>query len=126
MRRLRLSTLRPRPAALLATGLATATLGALATFGHTYDGQNAGATFGTSGCSIGVEWRGNPGLFGSCTGTDPDAKPTQDEIVTAFNDGFTDGRADALGDDNRDGRIDEGESGWDCHTMGNRICGTHH
>ncbi|MFB6529867.1 hypothetical protein [Streptomyces sp. NPDC056399] len=27
------------------------------------------------------------------------------------------------GDDNRDGRIDEDESGWDCRTMGNRICG---
>ncbi|GHG80702.1 hypothetical protein [Streptomyces griseocarneus] len=121
MRRLRLPTRRPRPAVLLTAGLATA---ALATFGHTYDGQNAGATFGTPGCSFGVEWRGSPGLFGSCTGTDPGAKPTPDEIVTAFNDGFTDGRADALGDDNRNGRIDEDESGWDCHTMGNRVCGT--
>ncbi|MEU1313337.1 hypothetical protein ABZ419_31200 [Streptomyces cinnamoneus] len=112
MRRLRLPIRRPRPAVLLAAGLATATLGALAAFGHTYDGRNAGATLGTPGCSIGVEWKGNPGPFGSCAGTDPDAKPTQDEIVTAFNDGFTDGRADALGDDNRDGRIDEDESGF--------------
>ncbi|MGW7090010.1 hypothetical protein ACWGH2_41875 [Streptomyces sp. NPDC054871] len=28
-----------------------------------------------------------------------------------------------VGDDNRDGRIDEDESGWDCRTMGNRVCG---
>ncbi|MFJ2745262.1 hypothetical protein ACIO3O_37020 [Streptomyces sp. NPDC087440] len=27
------------------------------------------------------------------------------------------------GDDNRDGRIDEDETGWDCATMGNRTCG---
>ncbi|ANA99701.1 Uncharacterised protein [Mycolicibacterium phlei] len=27
------------------------------------------------------------------------------------------------GDDNGDGLIDEDESGWDCATMGNRICG---
>lgn len=27
------------------------------------------------------------------------------------------------GDDNRDGVIDEDESGWDCRTMGNRVCG---
>ncbi|MFJ4880125.1 hypothetical protein ACIP93_33625 [Streptomyces sp. NPDC088745] len=27
------------------------------------------------------------------------------------------------GDDNRDGRIEEDESGWDCAAMGNRQCG---
>ncbi|MEU5748156.1 hypothetical protein ABZ804_21790 [Streptomyces sp. NPDC047726] len=27
------------------------------------------------------------------------------------------------GDDNADGRVEEDESGWDCHTMGNRVCG---
>ncbi len=27
------------------------------------------------------------------------------------------------GDDNGDGRVDEDESGFDCRTMGNRICG---
>lgn len=27
------------------------------------------------------------------------------------------------GDDNGDGVIDEDESGWDCTTMGNHICG---
>lgn len=34
-----------------------------------------------------------------------------------------DHRPNVLGDDNQDGRIDEDESGWDCHTMGNRVCG---
>lgn len=27
------------------------------------------------------------------------------------------------GDDNHDGVIDEDESGWNCHTMGNKQCG---
>ncbi|MFF4188158.1 hypothetical protein ACFYZ9_33685 [Streptomyces sp. NPDC001691] len=27
------------------------------------------------------------------------------------------------GDDNGDGQIDEDESGWDCRTMGNHVCG---
>lgn len=31
--------------------------------------------------------------------------------------------ASLSGDDNRDGIIMEDESGWDCRTMGNRICG---
>ncbi|NML55095.1 hypothetical protein HHL19_35800 [Streptomyces sp. R302] len=31
--------------------------------------------------------------------------------------------AQGLGDDNADGRIDEDESGWNCHLMGNRLCG---
>jgi hypothetical protein len=28
-----------------------------------------------------------------------------------------------IGDDNGDGVIDEDESGWNCATMGNRVCG---
>jgi hypothetical protein len=32
----------------------------------------------------------------------------------------------APGDDNGDGTIDEDESGWNCHTMGNGICGPGH
>ncbi|MFC8640106.1 hypothetical protein ACFUC2_05020 [[Kitasatospora] papulosa] len=31
--------------------------------------------------------------------------------------------ADGQGDDNGDGRVEEDESGWDCRTMGNRVCG---
>ncbi|MER5301386.1 hypothetical protein ABT039_18190 [Streptomyces lasiicapitis] len=34
-----------------------------------------------------------------------------------------DGRTGPRGDENRDGRIDEDESGWDCRTTGNRVCG---
>ncbi|WP_030372400.1 hypothetical protein [Streptomyces rimosus] len=82
---------RAAVAAAVATGL-LAVAASLTTF---YDGVNAGATVGTPGCSVGVEWRGDPGVFGSCTGTDPDAGADQgDEIVTAYNDGFLDGQAD--------------------------------
>ncbi|MEU1355375.1 hypothetical protein ABZ410_15950 [Streptomyces cinnamoneus] len=109
---------RRRPAAFLAAGLTAAAIGAVTAFANVYDGQNAGVTFGTPGCSVGFEWRGDPGVFGSCTGTDPDAV-----AVTAYNDGFTDGRSDAMGDDNRDGRVGEDESGWGRHTTGNRACG---
>ncbi|MEV0437694.1 hypothetical protein AB0I84_40880 [Streptomyces spectabilis] len=56
------------------------------------------------------------------TGADRPARST--EIVAAYNDGWIDGQADLRGDDNRDGRIDEDESGWHCRTMGNRVCGT--
>lgn len=28
-----------------------------------------------------------------------------------------------IGDDNHDGVIDEDESGWNCATMGNKVCG---
>ncbi|WP_087793304.1 hypothetical protein [Streptomyces sp. CS159] len=56
--------------------------------------------------------------------TSPDgATDGSDPRVIAFMDGWIDGQADALGDDNRDGIVDEDESGWDCHTMGNRQCG---
>ncbi|GGW94723.1 hypothetical protein [Streptomyces noursei] len=98
MRMPRLLVRRPRPAALLAAGLTTAALGTLAAIGNVYDGQNAGVTFGTPGCSVSIEWRGDPGLFGSCTGTDPDAK-----VVTAYNDGWIDGQADLRDASNRYG-----------------------
>lgn len=29
----------------------------------------------------------------------------------------------SLGDGNRDGVVMEDESGWNCHTMGNQVCG---
>jgi hypothetical protein len=47
----------------------------------------------------------------------------RDPGTVAWADGWIDGQADALGDDNRDGIVDEDESGWDCRTMGNRVCG---
>ncbi|MFB6505560.1 hypothetical protein ACFC07_22285 [Streptomyces sp. NPDC056099] len=118
-----------RTRAAVAAAVATGLLILAASVTSTYDGANAGATVGPAGCFLGIEWRGEPGLYGSCSGTDPDADPDPDAaLVTAFNDGFVDGQADARGDDNRDGRVDEDESGWDCRTMGNRTCGTdtHH
>jgi hypothetical protein len=44
-----------------------------------------------------------------------------DNDVTNCTD--TDAYARELGDDNCDGLILEDESGWDCATMGNMICG---
>ncbi|MFI7415279.1 hypothetical protein ACIBU0_42265 [Streptomyces sp. NPDC049627] len=67
-------------------------------------------------------------LGGLGTITASDATPAdfapKGDTVAAYNDGWIDGRADLMGDDNRDGRVDEDESGWDCATMGNRECGT--
>lgn len=66
-------------------------------------------------------------LVGSLAGIAHDAveraEASEAALVTAFNDGFVDGRADGMGDDNRDGVVDEDESGWNCQTMGNRVCG---
>ncbi|MGG2460618.1 hypothetical protein ACO0M4_12505 [Streptomyces sp. RGM 3693] len=93
MRMPRLVTRRPRRAAVLVAGLVTAALCALNAFANVYDGQHAGVTFGAPGCSVSIEWRGDPGLIGSCTGTDPDAK-----VVTAYNDGWIDGQTDLRGE----------------------------
>ncbi|MFI5859291.1 hypothetical protein [Streptomyces parvulus] len=63
-------------------------------------------------------------LDGRRTPTYPDAVGDgRDPDTVAWADGWVDGQADALGDDNRDGIVDEDESGWDCRTMGNRVCG---
>ncbi|MFF4902337.1 hypothetical protein [Streptomyces sp. NPDC001068] len=185
MRRIRLSavlTRRPRPVVIALAGL-TATVAALVSvYGSTYDGANAGATVGPAGCFVGIEWRGEPGVYGSCTGADPDSRegatasgpafhldfpwadnvdadtatpepapaPAADDVVTAYNagwkagvdalghgthatppaasgdandagtvawaDGWIDGQADAMGDDDRDGTVEPGESGWDAST----------
>lgn len=49
--------------------------------------------------------------------TPPDAIGDSDDPVTvAWNDGWIDGQADLLGDDNRDGHVSKGESGWDSRT----------
>lgn len=81
MRMPRFLTRRPRPAALLAAGLATALLGTAAVFSPVTARPDAGT-------------------------------PLPTPLTTALP-----------GDDNRDGTVDEDESGWDCHTMGNRQCG---
>ncbi|WP_433860233.1 hypothetical protein [Streptomyces kronopolitis] len=61
--------------AALAGVVAAVLLLLLASLTGTYNGANAGATVGRPGCFIGIEWRGDPGVYGSCDGTDPDAKP---------------------------------------------------
>ncbi|MFD3309401.1 hypothetical protein [Streptomyces sp. NPDC058656] len=62
------------------------------------------------------------GALTASDATPADIAPHTD-TVTAYNDGWAAGRADLMGDDNRNGRVDEDESGWDCATMGNRECG---
>ncbi|MGW8387184.1 hypothetical protein ACWGMW_29845 [Streptomyces albidoflavus] len=87
MRLPRTLTRRPRPAALLAAGAAVIALGALGTLtapGSTPDTPRANK---------------------------PSPAAPHDAVET-FNDGFKDGVADAIGDDNRDGQVTEGESGW--------------
>lgn len=99
MRRLpRLASLRartPRLSSVLASGAAVAILGALA-------------------------------AIGTSDATPADFLPPQDraatraDVTAAYRDGWAAGR---IGDDNGDGRVDEDETGWDCRTMGNRLCG---
>jgi hypothetical protein len=54
-------------------------------------------------------------LGGLGTLTASDAAPADfaphTDTVTAYNDGWADGRADLIGDDNRNGRVDEDETG---------------
>jgi hypothetical protein len=104
-------------------------LGALGTIGassatpddfrpHT-DRQAATVTAYNAGWKAGVADLGD--------GTEPTypdvVGDASDPGTVAWADGWVDGQADALGDDNRDGRVDEDETGWDCHRMGNRVCG---
>ncbi|WP_167162946.1 hypothetical protein [Streptomyces sp. MBT27] len=99
---------RTRITAAAVTLLSVAALVALMTFTRFYNGANAGVSVGTGSCSVGIEWKGDPGLFTDCTDTRPAPSPSVDQ---------------RSGDDNADGVIDEDETGWDCRTMGNRQCG---
>ncbi|MFG2408830.1 hypothetical protein ACGFR8_31690 [Streptomyces brevispora] len=133
MRMPRILTRRPRPAVLLAAGLATALLGAGATLtGHSMpaphhptatitadaedavlvDAYNGGWNAGVAALGDGMKATAPPFV---ANGNDPGA--------VAWADGWVDGQSDARGDDNRDGVVDEDETGWDCATMGNRQCG---
>lgn len=50
-----------------------------------------------------------------CPATNP---PSGDRDVTTYNDGWIDGCADTVGDDNRNGKLEPGEAGWACrHTQ---------
>lgn len=49
-----------------------------------------------------------------CPTTNP---PAAGHDVVVYNDGWIDGCADTVGDDNRDGKLQPGEAGWACrHT----------
>ncbi|WKU46763.1 hypothetical protein Q3V23_23360 [Streptomyces sp. VNUA116] len=67
--------------------VASYTLGLVTTV---YDGENAGIVIGTKSCSLGVEWRGAPGIYGNCFGHNSDA-----ELVNAYNEGWIEGEANA-------------------------------
>lgn len=137
MRMPRSLTRRPRPAALLAAGLATAFLGAAAVLGPTADADTPAtapsprpiATVTVDTADLVAAYNG--GWMAGVADLGDGTKPTYPDVVADGNtpgtvarmDGWTDGQADALGDDNRDGVVDEDESGWDCHTMGNHLCG---
>lgn len=47
----------------------------------------------------------------------PTTNPPADHDVVTYNDGWIDGCANTVGDNNRDGRLTPGEAGWTCrHT----------
>lgn len=127
-----------RPAVLLAAGLATTLLGAGAVLtapAHSPSAaprpaiatadSHAGPTDAdvvdayNGGWKAGVAALGN----GAKATVPPVVADGNDPGTVAWMDGWVDGQADALGDDNRDGVVDEDETGWDCTTMGNRQCG---
>ncbi|MFF4543691.1 hypothetical protein ACFY1J_05500 [Streptomyces sp. NPDC001406] len=133
---MRLSRLlrRPRPAAILAAGLTIATLGLLGscTGADPHAAPRPARTVTITPpaeddtvATYNAGWKAGVAALGDST------KPTYPNIIgdandpgtVAWADGWIDGQADALGDDNRDGRIEEDESGWNCHRMGNRVCG---
>ncbi|MER7952024.1 hypothetical protein ABTY59_32000 [Streptomyces sp. NPDC096079] len=95
-RPIRLWARTPRLASLLAAGATVAMFGAL-------------AAIGTSDAT--------PADF-----LPPQDRPaTRADVAAAYRDGWAAGR---IGDDNGDGRVDEDETGWDCRTMGNGLCGS--
>ncbi|GBQ04367.1 hypothetical protein SSP531S_58610 [Streptomyces spongiicola] len=137
MRMPRLLARRPRPTSLLAAGLAAALLGAAAALGPTVGSgvpstapsPRPASTVAADTADLAAAYSGGwqAGVADLGDGT----KRTHPNVVAdgshpgtvAWADGWADGQADALGDDNRDGVVDEDESGWDCRTMGNRLCG---
>ncbi|WP_371605012.1 hypothetical protein OG345_42095 (plasmid) [Streptomyces sp. NBC_01220] len=132
-------TRRPRPAVLLAAGLAVALLGAGATLTapahspaaahHTTVTATADSHAGQTDANLVDAFNGGwkAGVAALGNGTKATVPPVTadgaDPGTVAWMDGWVDGQADALGDDNRDGVVDEDESGWDCPTMGNGQCG---
>ncbi|MGA5127787.1 hypothetical protein ACPCAG_31355 [Streptomyces pseudogriseolus] len=128
---------RPRPAAILAAGAAVVIL-AGASVAVTPDTTPAAAPRPARTATVNdtatadIVGAYNAGWIAGVADLGDGTKPTAPKATgdanhpgtVAWADGWIDGQADALGDDNRDGIVDEDESGWDCRTMGNRQCGT--
>ncbi|MEU1275639.1 hypothetical protein [Streptomyces sp. NPDC005799] len=120
---------RPRPAAILASGAAVIILGTLGTIGASDATPDDFRP--TTDCSADIVTAYNAGWKAGVRDLGNGTAPTYPDVVgdantpgtVAWADGWIDGQADALGDDNRDGRIEEDETGWDCHRMGNRVSG---
>lgn len=135
MTRTRRTVEQVRAAAILAGLLALLLLAAAAAIGA-YSGPSGPARAVTTVtvadddqgdivAAYNAGWRAGVAALGNgAAGTFPDAVSYGDDPGTvAWADGWVDGQADVLGDDNRDGIVEEDESGWDCRTMGNRACG---
>lgn len=123
----------PRPASVFAAGTAVLILGTLGTIASSDATPNDFAPKSDRAATATVDlvaaynggWKaGVADLGDGIEPTTPNVTADgNDPGTVAWMDGWIDGQADALGDDNRDGRVDEDESGWDCHRMGNRVCG---
>lgn len=139
MRVSRFTFRRRVPAATLAGALAVSFLGALAVFNPSVDDITrksapsprpaATAVASTAPDDLVIAYNdgwtaGVADLGDGTASTYPNVVADGDNpYVVAWADGWVEGQANALGDDNADGRVDEDESGWDCATMGNRQCG---
>ncbi|MYW67195.1 hypothetical protein GTY65_24455 [Streptomyces sp. SID8379] len=130
--RKRIAFRRPRPAVLLAAGLATAalgTFGVLSTDATGTDRPAAGpqatatatatprakvsvVTAYNKGWREGVAALGANGKAAAAPALSPTSPYSWDPYATAWHDGWVDGQADALGDDNRDGKVTRGETGY--------------
>ncbi|MGW4087027.1 hypothetical protein ACWEGS_28745 [Streptomyces sp. NPDC004822] len=121
---------RPRPASLRAAGLTVTVLGILGTLGAsdaTMDDfrpqTDRPAAVQHTGQDVDVVAAYNAGWIAGVADLGDGTTPTIPNVTgdanqpgtVAWVDGWTDGQADALGDDNRDGRVDEHESGWARH-----------
>ncbi|WP_328491230.1 hypothetical protein [Streptomyces zaomyceticus] len=121
----------PRLASVLTAGAAALMLGTLGFIGSSdatladYAPQQA-APASPLAAAYDSGWQAGVKALGDGTApTFPNVTAdSTDPGTLAWVDGWAAGQAAALGDDNGDGRVDEDESGWDCRTMGNGLCGS--
>ncbi|MDV6291366.1 hypothetical protein R2F25_38795 [Streptomyces sp. UP1A-1] len=142
---------RPRPASVFAAGLSVLILGTLGTIGAsdaTMDdfrpqGDRTATVKPVTRAEIDAAFQdgwteGQDDLMATdCAELATTLPEGTDPLATAYNKGWIEGQHALIdggackpenlhltpGDDNGDGRVDEDESGWDCRTMGNRVCG---